>query len=233
MKKGTIHFIAGFLLGAAIFGGSLAFAAGTVAQTGTASVIVDGRAADIQGYAIDGSNYFKLRDIARELDFHVEWDGDNDVIHIDTSRVYDAGDTVPVQTGTAAMTIEEMRAEIVRLTNIERRNAGLQELAVLPALMDCAQAKVQDMFDNHYYGHRSPVYGTPGEMINSFVPGNRGVGENLAPWTQTPEEVIVGMMGSPGHRAIILDPRFTHIGVGVKEGAGGGYWWVLQFVVLD
>jgi hypothetical protein len=34
--------------------------------------------------------------------------------------------------------------------------------------MDCAQAKAQDMKDSHYYGHKSPVYGSPLTMIKSF-----------------------------------------------------------------
>ena len=128
-----------------------------------------------------------------------------------------------------AMTIDEMKAEIVRLTNIERANAGLSELTVLPALMDTAQAKADDMRANNYYGHTSPVYGTPGEMIRAAIPSARYCAENLGSWTKTPQEVVAGMMNSPAHRDIILSPKYTHIGVGILEGVDGGYWWVQHF----
>ena len=40
------------------------------------------------GFNINGNNYYKLRDIAQELYFSVEWDGTKDTIVIDTSKQY-------------------------------------------------------------------------------------------------------------------------------------------------
>ncbi len=39
----------------------------------------------------------------------------------------------------------------------------------------------------------------------------------------TPEAVVAGWMASPGHRANILSPNFTEIGVGLVSGAGKYY----------
>jgi hypothetical protein len=39
-------------------------------------------------YNIDGSNYFKLRDIGEALDFGVEWDGARNMIVIETDKIY-------------------------------------------------------------------------------------------------------------------------------------------------
>ena len=139
---------------------------------------------------------------------------------------------IPSESEAPVMTIEEMKAEIVRLTNVERVNAGLPELSVLPELMDSAQAKAQDFFDSHYYGHNSPIYGTPGEMIKKFVPNAKTAAENIAPWTKTPAEAFAGWVESSEHYDIILTERLTHIGVGIVEGADGGYWWVQHFVRL-
>jgi uncharacterized protein YkwD len=140
--------------------------------------------------------------------------------------------TPPSASETPAMTIDEMKAEIIRLTNIERVNAGVPELTVLPELMNSAQAKADDMRDNHYYGHTSPIYGTPGEMIKSYVPKAKSVAENLASWTKTPQEVVEGLMNSPEHKSNMLDSKYTHIGIGIIEGADGGYWWVQHFAKL-
>ena len=95
MKKlNRLQFIAGFALGAMIFGGSVAFAAGVMAQPKTAAVVIDGKNVDLMGYIIEGSHYFQLRDLDEKLkpsgkDFSVVWDGKGNRIIIDTSRGYD------------------------------------------------------------------------------------------------------------------------------------------------
>ncbi|MDR1438611.1 MAG: CAP domain-containing protein [Clostridiales bacterium] len=138
-----------------------------------------------------------------------------------------AGDAVP------AKSIDEMKAEIVRLTNAERAKAGLPELKILPELMKCAQAKAQDMLDNEYYGHTSPVYGPAADMIFKFVPNATTAAENIAAWAKTPQIAFDLWMGSEkGHRENLLAERLTHIGVGIVEEADGVYWWVQQFVKL-
>jgi len=238
--KSKLNFVLGFLLGAAIFGGTAAVASGIIATPTTSRVLVDGEAVYAEAYNIGGSNYFKLRDVAEAVGFAVIWDGTGNRILIDTTRGYTPGETFiessPVQVlppeQAATISIEDMRAEFIRLTNIERANAGLPELTVLPALMDTAQAKAEDMIRNHYYGHTSPVYGTPGEMIKAAVPNAKSCAENIASWAMTPQEAIASLMDSPSHRAYILSTRYTHIGVGIVEGADGGYWWVQHFAGL-
>jgi uncharacterized protein YkwD len=137
----------------------------------------------------------------------------------------------PRQDDAPAMTIDEMKAEIVRRTNAERTKAGLPEVEVLPALMACAQAKADDIGKNGYR-HISPVYGTAKDIIKAAVPEMTSYAENLAPWTKTPEEAFAGWVESPPHYASIINQKYTHIGVGVLKGAGGGYWWVLQLIKL-
>jgi len=246
MKKiGGIQFFLGVAVGAVVFGGSVALASGIMAQPKTAGVVIDGNPYDLKGYVIEGSHYFQLRDLASALqpsgkDFSVVWDGQGNRIVIDTGKGYDPNEQyidaittqTPAPTSESAMTFDEMKAEIVRLTNIERVKAGLPELVVLPALMDTAQAKADDIATSHYYGHNSPVYGTPSQMIRAAIPRAGPCAENLAPWTRTPAEAFAGWVESTEHYAIILSPKYTHIGVGVLEGLDGGYWWVQHFVGL-
>lgn len=52
------------------------------ATQSTSKVIVDGIEQTITAYTIDGSNYFKLRDLGNLIPFDVEWDGDNNKILI-------------------------------------------------------------------------------------------------------------------------------------------------------
>jgi len=58
------------------------------------------------------------------------------------------------------------------------------------------------------------------------------MGENLSGWAQTPQDAFDGWLESPAHTALMLQSRYTHIGIGVIEGAGGGFWWVQHFAEI-
>lgn len=88
MKKRHISkkIIALGLVGA--LGVTTAFAALSVAPA-TTKLNVDGKAAQVEAYNIDnGNNFFKLRDLAEELDFGVTWDAATDTANIDTNAHY-------------------------------------------------------------------------------------------------------------------------------------------------
>lgn len=112
--------------------------------------------------------------------------------------------------------------EVVRLVNEIRVQNGLKELTYDWELSRVARYKSQDMKDNQYFSHTSPVYGSPFQMIQNFGITYRSAGENIAKGYSTPQAVVNGWMNSSGHRANILNASFTHIGVGYV--AGGNYW---------
>jgi uncharacterized protein YkwD len=234
--KGKLNFVLGFVLGAAIFGGATAVAAGVLANPTTSRVLVDGTEVHAEAYNINGSNYFKLRDIAQAVDFSVVWDGTGNRILIDTARGYTPNealaDSLPVQvqppTRTAAAA--EMIAEVVRLTNIERANNGLNPLTAADDLTEIAMIKSQDMADNGYLGHDSPTFGRTRNLMDTDV-WARYMGENCARGSRTPEAVVRGWMNSPSHRATILNDEATHIGVGVARDSNGVYLWTQFFAI--
>ena len=71
-RMGT--FMAGLLIGATLFGGSVAYAAGIMAERSTHTILVDGVETPMTAYAINGNNYVMLRDIGAAVDFNVFWD---------------------------------------------------------------------------------------------------------------------------------------------------------------
>lgn len=54
-------------------------------KVSTAKIMVDNQPAVVQGYNIDGSNYYKLRDLAKTLDFGLSWDSASSTISIDST----------------------------------------------------------------------------------------------------------------------------------------------------
>lgn len=111
--------------------------------------------------------------------------------------------------------------EVADLVNEEREERGLDPLELDEDLSEVAQVKSEDMNENNYFSHVSPVYGSP-LMMSEFGIEYMRAAENIAMGQQTSEQVMDGWMNSDGHRQNILDPELTHIGVGYEE--DGNYW---------
>lgn len=66
----------------------------TATATSTSSkVLVNGKAVSFEAYAINGNNYFKLRDVAMAINntdknFEVSWDGTKNAINLISSKLY-------------------------------------------------------------------------------------------------------------------------------------------------
>lgn len=117
--------------------------------------------------------------------------------------------------------------QVLDLTNAERAKEGLKPLAIDMPLMDSAEQKSADMASNGYFDHNSPTLGSPFDQMKANGISYRSAGENIAMGQRTPEEVVKAWMESPGHRANIMKPNFTHIGIGYVE---NGNHWTQQFI---
>ncbi|WP_246476532.1 CAP domain-containing protein [Salicibibacter cibi] len=127
-------------------------------------------------------------------------------------------------------TESEFEQEVVRLTNEEREDQGLQPLEAHSDLSDVARVKSEDMRDSDYFSHDSPNYGSPFDMMDEFGIDYMGAGENIAAGQQSPEQVVEGWMNSDGHRDNILNEDFTHIGIGHVAGGSYGDYWTQMFI---
>lgn len=85
MKKNGLSFIIGLLIGSVLFGGSVAYAAGILAERSVSRIFVDGKEIELEAYMIDGHNYVQLRDVGKAVGFNVYWDG---TVQIDSTSPY-------------------------------------------------------------------------------------------------------------------------------------------------
>ena len=113
--------------------------------------------------------------------------------------------------------LNEWEQELWDLVNKERTTRGLKALEVDADLVNVARLKSQDMVDYNYFAHQSPTYGSPFDMMRSFGINYRMAGENLAAALSV-ASAHQALMNSPGHRANILNPDYTHVGVGIVAG---------------
>ncbi|WLW57785.1 CAP domain-containing protein [Streptomyces sp. YU58] len=125
--------------------------------------------------------------------------------------------------------LERTQSDVVGLTNGERARAGLPPLSVDPLLTRAAQAYSSDMAARAFYSHTSPEGTQPWDRAAAAGSRHRSIGENIACGQRSPAEVVEGWMNSPGHRANILKPGFTHIGIGFAGGGPRGTYWTQLF----
>jgi uncharacterized YkwD family protein/spore coat assembly protein SafA len=126
--------------------------------------------------------------------------------------------------------VKAQENEVIRLVNVERSKHGLRPLAANWELSRVARYKSQDMINKNYFSHTSPTYGSPFKMMETFGIRFSAGGENIAYGQRTPTAVMTSWMNSPGHRANILSPTYTQIGVGLAKSANGTPYWTQMFI---
>jgi len=115
------------------------------------------------------------------------------------------------------------RSGIILETNRQRLDNGLKALKENSILNTAALAKARDMFDKQYFEHVSPSGVGPDGLAKKHGYDYILIGENLILGIFSGDkEAVDDWMNSPGHRANILNAKYTEIGVGVMEGTFDG-----------
>jgi hypothetical protein len=81
-----------------------------------------------------------------------------------------------------------------------------------------AQAKADDMAAKGYFSHTGPDGKEPWAWIKEAGYSYQYAGENLAVRFTDSADVVNAWMASPTHRANIVKPAYTEIGVGIAQG---------------
>lgn len=125
---------------------------------------------------------------------------------------------------------------IIDITNKYRKeNGNLPPLTENTKLDFSAEKKLQDMFVKGYFEHVSPEGVGVGDLGNQVGYEYIIIGENLAMGNFKDDQALVdAWMNSPGHRANILNKRYTEIGVSVGKGNYNGktIWMSVQHFAL-
>jgi len=123
---------------------------------------------------------------------------------------------------------KELERRIFQLTNEARRKHGLPTLDSDETLTDVARKHSDDMLKRDYFSHTSPDGKSIIDRLQDEKPAlvkNMGrAGENIFGSSKLDysdvktlaRNIVDGWMTSPGHRANILNPKYTHLGVGVS-----------------
>ncbi len=117
-------------------------------------------------------------------------------------------------------------ATLWQLLNGDRTNNGVAPLIKHATLVSLAQWRSKDMVDRDYFDHT--ILGTSYQIYHwydtnglKWSSGGENIGVNAGySDADSPVAINDGFMNSPGHKANILNPAWTHGGVGAY-GADG------------
>ncbi len=141
----------------------------------------------------------------------------------DTEQTPDKEDTSDTnQTPGTNVTNRQYVKRVVELVNAERAKVNLPALTMSEDLNKAAQIRAAETTKS--FSHTRPN----GKSFSSVLSENnitfRGAGENIAWGQKTPEAVVNAWMNSKGHRANILNKKFTSIGIGYYLNGSTPYW---------
>lgn len=117
--------------------------------------------------------------------------------------------------------------QVVKLVNEERAKAGLAEVTLDKKIEAAALVRAKETEQS--FSHTRPNGTSFSTALKEQGVTYRGAGENIAWGQKTPEDVMRAWMNSEGHRANILNAKFTKIGVGYYRNAQGRNYWTQLF----
>ena len=216
---------------------------GAVAKRSTQRFALDGYYINVTAYLIGGNNYVRLRDIALQINFCVEYDEVNRRVDIYPSLFYGEKPNGGVDTpnGSTVVTDEMLRnweLQMVDRINEERRNAGRPELQVDEDLMWSARFWAEHLTTDFRHASYGEIYKLATsqnikvrpdieDIINgeNITGAGRLTGIGLDPLTLS----MNNFMNSEGHRNTILNEEWTRVGVGFALAEDGNIYCCQHF----
>jgi uncharacterized protein YkwD len=118
--------------------------------------------------------------------------------------------------------------EVLRLINIERAKRNLGPVSYNAKLDLAAERHNAHQIRVNAMAHSGIGDGDPGARIRA-AGFTEAWGENVATGQRTPAEVVQDWMNSTTHRANILNPNWTQMGVAYGQTASGRTYWAQEF----
>jgi len=115
--------------------------------------------------------------------------------------------------------VSDFKAEVISLVNVEREKANVAPLQQMDVLFTMADVRAGESAVS--FGHTRPNGTRCFTIFGEYGLTYKAAGENLASGYKKPEKVVSAWMNSSTHKANILDPEFSYIGIGYYEDTAG------------
>lgn len=119
---------------------------------------------------------------------------------------------------------QKVEEGIIVLINKERAKKGLKKLTLEKDMKKYTTFRSEEMAENNYFGHASPVYGRWVNLLYTSEYDFDYAGENLAAGFVTADDFVKAWMASPTHRKNILNPYYTKTTISIIDGKAGNQY---------
>ncbi|HEX9268866.1 MAG TPA: CvpA family protein [Candidatus Limnocylindria bacterium] len=137
--------------------------------------------------------------------------------------------TLDLPTDLALAADPDAERQMLALVNDERTARGLRPLELDERLVAVAREHSEEMLRLRYFGHRSPISGSPFDRLAQAGIRYVRAGENLA-YTRSVTGAHRALMDSEGHRENVLRPEFVRVGIGVVSAGPYGRMFTQVFL---
>jgi uncharacterized protein YkwD len=119
------------------------------------------------------------------------------------------------------------QSDLIALVNVHRLNNGLQPVSSNGALTAAAAWMAGDMAAKNYVGHVSSDGRSPTQRMSAFgYPAtSMYTGEDLGAGHRTASAVFAGWQASAAHNAVLLNPNYNAVGIGLVYNPSSTYKW--------
>jgi uncharacterized protein YkwD len=119
------------------------------------------------------------------------------------------------------------QSDLISVINAYRSANGLQQVSSNGGLTAAASWMASDMAAKNYIGHVSSDGRSPTQRMSAFgYPAtSMYTGEDLAAGFGTASAVLAGWQASAAHNAVLLNPNYDAVGVGLVYNASSTYKW--------
>ncbi len=117
--------------------------------------------------------------------------------------------------------------------NRQRRLHGVSQLEWSDSVAKEARRHSMNMMERGFFAHRDPVRGLLGARLHADKVNWSRCGENIFRehgMDDPADAAIEGWMRSPSHIQSLLDPLFTHTGVGIAISPDTEYFITQEFI---
>ena len=119
------------------------------------------------------------------------------------------------------------QGDLISLINAYRSSSGLQQVSSNGALTSAASWMASDMAAKNYIGHVSSDGRSPTQRMSAFgYPAtSMYTGEDLGAGFGIAGAVLAGWQASAAHNAVLLNPNYDAVGIGLVYNASSTYKW--------
>ena len=176
-----------------------------------------------KGEAKEGTEaYYRLTDNAYMYAFSDFYDGKDKAVYGFYAFSKDCNKYKMIYRTYMTYNDEILRAaetQVLEMTNAYRTYMGLSNLQWESKAEAAARGHSQDMADNNYFAHNSQDGTRFSARLQAEGISYRSCGENICAGSGDAIYMVIGWIGSSGHRDGILTTGFKYIGVGVAYNA--------------